>query len=52
MWVRNGESATRQVNKLKKHGLVGATYFSGGRASVYATELGQDEIKKIDGETQ
>lgn len=40
-WVYDGAPAGVAVNRLLKHGLAKAIYFSGGRAAINATDDGR-----------
>lgn len=41
-WIINGEPVTRQVNALKRHGLLECVTYAGGTAYTHKTDKGQD----------
>lgn len=45
-WTMCGDPVTREVNTLKKRGLIDCIYFSGGKAAANATDEGRLAIGK------
>lgn len=46
-WKVGFEPVTREVNSLRKSGLVSCTYYRGGKAGAWPTEAGQKLLEEI-----
>lgn len=43
--LKDNTPVTRQVNAMKRNGLIEGMYFTGGRGSMSATDKGRDVLK-------